>query len=128
MYGYGYNIPKQFPRNSIVGFLDNHSNAAIAIPLRDVKGGYSGPAVRVRRSSDDLEKDFKAREIGSTLVNWVNANGTSDGLATKVYHPEGGFDVTQTVESCQPKIVDAGVLVTENGKAGLLFDGVDDDF
>jgi hypothetical protein len=85
-----------------------------------------GTVVRVRRSSDNTEQDFTAKQIDSgALETWVGAG--NDGFVTTWYDQSGnGNDATQATASSQPKIVDTGALVTENGKAALDFDGVDD--
>ena len=38
--------------------LDEVSNAKLAYSLRKIKSSYTGPAIRVRRESDDMEKDI----------------------------------------------------------------------
>jgi len=105
--------------------LDQYPGAAAAYSLRKLRAGYSGPCVRVRRSSDNAEQDFTASQItDGTLVSFC---GTGDGLVTTWYDQSGNSnDATQTTASEQPRIVTAGVLVTENGRPALGFDGVDD--
>jgi len=46
-------------------FLDSYTNAGAAYSLRKLSKTYSGPAIRVRRSSDNLEQDIGF--IGQTL-------------------------------------------------------------
>jgi len=49
------------------------ASAAAAYSLRSVNSNYTGSVVRVRRSSDDAEKDFAASDVsGGALVDWVN--------------------------------------------------------
>ena len=97
--------------------------ASAAYSLRDLndKAG-NNKVVRVRRASDNAEKDFKAKEVSNgTLVDWVGAG--NDGFVEAWYDQSGnGNDAVQQVSGSQPKIVDAGVLVT----GGIDFDGVDD--
>lgn len=63
------------------------------------------------------------------LKNITLTQTTADGLVTKWYDQSGnGNDGIQTTASRQPKIVDVGVLVTENGKPAIRYDGVNDDF
>lgn len=71
---------------------------------------------------------LQSASIGDELYikNWVITELTADGHVTTWYDQMGANDATQTTASAQPKIVDAGVLVTENGKAAIRFDGVDD--
>ena len=52
---------------------------------------------------------------------------TNNGYVVTLYDQSGnGNHATQSTAANQPKIVDAGSLVMENGKAALDFDGVDD--
>jgi len=60
------------------------------------------------------------------LKNIVVTQTTADGLVTTWYDQAGSNDATQATAANQPKIVDAGVLVEENGKPAVDFDGVDD--
>ena len=62
------------------------------------------------------------------LKNIVVTQTTADGLVTTWYDQAGSNDATQATAANQPKIVDAGVLVEENGKPAVSFDGVDDYF
>jgi hypothetical protein len=89
---------------------------------------YEGPIVKVRRSSDNAEQNFQQWEINNgDLVTWVGAG--YDGFVTRAYDQSGQEnDLTQTVASLQPKIVNNGTLVTSGGTASMLFDGVDDHF
>lgn len=105
--------------------LNRFPNAAAAYSLRNLKATYVGdPVVRVRRSVDNAEAEFTATEVSDgTLATWVGAD--NDGFVTTWYDQSGNAnDATQAAASSQPKIVSAGVLVTENGKAAIDFDGV----
>ena len=54
--------------------LDYVPGAAAAYSLRQVGRQYNGPVVRVRRASDNTERNFNASEIDNgTLVSWVNS-------------------------------------------------------
>jgi len=106
-------------------FLEQFTGASAAYSLRDL-ASISGDTtvVRVRRSSDNAEADFSAKEVSDgTLVTWVGAG--NDGFVETWYDQSGnGNDAVQEVAGSQPKIVDAGVLVS----GGIEFDGVDDRF
>lgn len=54
--------------------LDYYPDAAAAYSLRDLSQEWIGqPVVRVRRSSDNAERDFTSAEItDGTLLTWVN--------------------------------------------------------
>ena len=96
--------------------------AAAAYSLRNLSSTYTGNVVDVRRSSDDTEESFTAAEVADgTLVTWVGAS--NDGHV-KTWYDQSGNDnhATQGTDAKQPKIVDAGSLVT----GGIDFDGVND--
>jgi len=107
---------------NLESFLQEFTGASAAYSLRDLAGSGNTTVVRVRRASDNSEKDFSASEVSSgTLTNWVGAG--NDGFVETWYDQSGnGNDGVQQVSGSQPKIVDAGVLVS----GGIEFDGVDD--
>lgn len=96
---------------------------------------YAGALVRIRRSSDNAEKDFYPDTNGelslssedgasTSLSTWIGAN---DGFIVTWYSQvSGGQNVTQSTAANQPRIVNAGALETKNGKAGLRFQGTND--
>jgi len=103
------------------GLLDQFSGAAAAYSLRKLSSSTTN-VVRVRRASDNDEKDFTASQVSSgEMVNWVTeGSATADGFVETWYDQSGnGRDATQSVAGNQPKIVDAGSLVA----GGLDFDG-----
>jgi len=62
------------------------------------------------------------------LKNIVVTQTTADGAVTTFYDQTGnGLDATNATESEQPLVVSGGTLLTENSKAAIQFDGVDDD-
>ena len=123
------------------GLLDQYTGAAAAFSLdtliygdhsvedtavgSQTNGSTDTYTVRVRRSSDNAVRSFTHTEVGNgTLVTWVGAG--NDGFVEAWYNQGSESDAVQTTAANQPKIVDAGSLVVENGKAALEFDGVDD--
>jgi surface protein len=76
-----------------------------------------------------FDSDQSSNRSGiETAINTEYAiYNTPSAYVTKWYDQSGnGKDAVQTTASSQPKIVSDGVLVTENGKVALEFDGVDD--
>jgi hypothetical protein len=106
--------------------LDLVPGAAAAYSLRSLSNSYAGPVVTVRRSSDDAEEDFTSGEVADgTLAAFC---GAGDGFVKQWWDQSGntGRDVSQTTSAYQPQIVDAGAVITEEGKPAILFDGSND--
>jgi len=107
------------------GLLDIYPGAAAAYSLRNLQGrsGKNSAVVRVRRDNDDAEQDFTATEVSDgTLAAWVGAG--NDGFLRTWYDQSGNENnANQTIATNQPKIVDNGSVVQENGKPCLTFNG-----
>ena len=111
------------PLLSTVGdkLLPTFPGAAAAYSLRALNGDANN-VVRVRRASDNSEKDFTALQISSgELVDWVGAS--NDGFVETWYDQSGNDNhATQDyVDDDQPKIVSAGSYL-----GALKFDGSND--
>jgi len=125
--GLGLGLHKTTPLFN--GLLDYYGGAAAAYSLRALSRGWlAGDVVKVRRSSfggGPAELEFTASDITSgAMLSWVTEfSGTADGFVSTWYDQSGNANnATQITTTAQPKIVDAGSLVT----GGLEFDGVDD--
>jgi hypothetical protein len=108
--------------------LDSFSGASAAYSLRNLSSAYTGPLIRVRRSSDNVERDIFGTFRGdldlAALTSFVGANS---GFVTTWYDQSGlGRNATQTNATSQPRIVNAGAVDTQNGKPAIVFDGSDD--
>jgi|DEB0MinimDraft_6_1074348.scaffolds.fasta_scaffold00137_9 hypothetical protein len=71
-----FNISDKLRLYEFDGMLDQYGDAAAAYSLRKLRNGYTGDAIRVRRSSDDTERDigFYDNELDTVaLLDWVNA-------------------------------------------------------
>jgi len=113
-------VPQKLPL-----LLDYAPGAAAAYSLRSLSNSYVGPVVTVRRSTDNVEADFTSTEVSDgTLAAWC---GGGDGFV-KTWHDQSGNDrdATQATTAAQPKIVASGVVILENGKPVVQFDGSDD--
>ncbi len=101
--------------------LVNNSYPAIAIcdlVLRDTD--YTGPAIRVRRESDQAEQDFgfnNQRVLDTAAVSaWVGTDPTDQGYVVRVYDQTGnGYHAEQTAAASQPKIVTDGIVHIDGG-------------
>jgi hypothetical protein len=98
-------------------FLDTFSGAAVGWSLQNLKE-TTVFVVRVRRSSDNVEQDFRAIEItNGALLTFVGAN---DGFVTTIYDQVGSNNFTQVTTTRQGFLVNAGVLNLLNGKPVIL--------
>jgi hypothetical protein len=103
-----------------LGLLDQYAGAAAAYSLRSLTLYYTGPVVRVRRSSDNTEQDFTAAQVtDGTLVAFC---GAGNGFVRSWYDQSGNANhATQASSSFQPLIVSSGALITTNGKSAVQF-------
>jgi|TARA_R100000479_G_scaffold145757_1_gene81199 hypothetical protein len=110
--------------------LDKYPDAAAAYGLRLLRSAYLGPAIRVRRTNDNAEKDIYMDSQGNLDTATLTAFGGSFSLKVNKWYDQSGNgnDASQTAGSAQPTIYSAGALVTVNGKPALDFDGSDDSF
>jgi hypothetical protein len=113
--------------SNFIGLLDDYPNAAAAYSLRKLRITYTGNAIEVRRTNNDVA------DIGFTSTNeldtaallaFTGTGALDNGFVTKWYDQSGnGYNATQTTAVNQPKIVSGGSLITENGKPSIEFDG-----
>jgi hypothetical protein len=105
--------------------LDLVPGAAAAYSLRSLSNSYADPVVTVRRSSDDAEEDFTASEVADgTLAAFC---GAGDGFVYRWWDQSGNANhAVAAADANEPQIVDSGVVITEEGKPAIQFDGVDD--
>lgn len=77
---------------------------------------YSGPAMRVRRSSDNAEQDIGFNRSGLDTAALMAFVGSGSGFVTTMYEQMGsGLHAVQDTASLQPNIVTSGVLEVLNG-------------
>lgn len=98
---------------SSVAFDTTHVGAAYS--LRKLDPSYSGPVVRVRRSTDDVETDLYASPAGVLLATitgqdyaaWLSASSpTARGYVRTWYDQSGaGNDAVMTTAARQPELV-----------------------
>jgi len=76
----------------------------------------------VRRSSDDAEEDFTAAEVADgTLAAFC---GAGDGFVKQWWDQSGNArHAVAAADANEPQIVDSGVVVTEEGRPALRFNG-----
>jgi hypothetical protein len=108
---------------SYVGLLDDYPGASAAYSVRLLRGGYTGNAIRVRRSSDNAEQNIGFDGSGnldtSTLTSFCSG---TNGFVTTWYDQSGnGLNAVQTTAASQPQIVSSGSILTENTKPSIRF-------
>lgn len=94
-----------------------------AYSLRKVVQGYSGPALRVRRSSDSAEQDigFDGEELNVAGLLAFASGGAAYITAWYNQTTTAARNAAQSSTSRQPRIVSGGVY-----DGALIFDGTDD--
>lgn len=107
--------PRRLPPDSL--------SAAAAYSLRRLRTAYTGPAIRVRRSSDNAEQDIGFTAGGdldtTALLAFV---GSGSGFVRTWYDQSGDArHVTQGNAALQPRIVNAGVVETEGARPTVRF-------
>jgi hypothetical protein len=112
--------------------LDSYPNAAAAYSLRKLRNAYTGSAIEVRRTNNDVA-DIGFTSTGAldtaALLAFTGTGALNNGFVTKWYDQSGnGRDATQATAINQPQIVSAGSVINVNSKPSLLFDGVNDSF
>jgi hypothetical protein len=110
------------------GILDTYSGAAGAYSVRLLRQGYSGAAMRVRRSSDNAETDIGFLDNGDLNTAALTAFcGAGDGFVATWYdQTTNGRNASQSTTTNQPQIVSSGSLITQNSKAAVQYDGSGD--
>jgi hypothetical protein len=95
------------PVDELPGILDNiATDLAAAYSLRKLKGDYTGPLIRLRRASDNAERNFYSQDndiwIDQTAItNW--AAGAN--LFVVLWYDQSGneFHALQNVQNKQPR-------------------------
>lgn len=101
--------------------LDLANNIGAAFSLRKLRAVYTGPAIMVRRSSDNTTKAIGFDGNGnldiSSLMSFVD---TGDGFVTVWYDQSGNNrNLIQATLAAQPYIVQGGILVTRSGRPAV---------
>lgn len=110
------------------GAMDAFAFPWRAYSLRRLLSVYTGPLIRVRRSSDDTTQDIGFDITGhldnTALLAFV---GSGNGFVTRWYDQSGsGANLEQGTLASQPSIVTAGALNTLDGLPAVTFDGTND--
>ncbi len=128
---FGYMKQPKAEIPSVPLILDTYGNGVVAgYSLRKLKSGYTGPAIQVRRSTDNVLQDIGFDANGnldtSALTTFIGAN---TGFVQKWYDQSGqSEDMEQGTSAYQPIIVDSGTLIQQNSLPAIRFDGTNDAF
>jgi hypothetical protein len=107
--------------------LDVFPAAATAVSIaRLLRSVYTGPALRVRRGSDNAEQDIPYAGGLLNTVSLLAFCAATNGFLVRAYDQSGNArDIVQTTPANQPPIVTAGALaVTLNARPGIRLAGV----
>lgn len=133
-HGHSLSLAASRPMSApFVGALDAFT-AALAVclsVLRRLLASYTGPLMLVRadRMGQPTMDIYPLADGTLDVAALLTFAGSDSVYVVTVYDQSGGaHDATQADAAEQPKIVDAGVLLTLSGKATMLLDGTDDSF
>lgn len=100
--------------------LDSFPGAAAAYSLRKLDKDYTGNCIRVRRSSDNAERNigFVGNYCDTTNLKTF-CSGTNGFLVTWHDQSDSAKHVSQSTAALQPQIVSSGTLITEGGKVAI---------
>ena len=125
-------------KNSYIEILATYFTNLFGIPkigfsLRKLSPNlvYSGAAIRVRRSSDNIEQDINFvssdANAGLDTTALLSFVGAGNGFVVTWYNQDGsGNHATQSTAANQPQIVSSGSILNVNGEPSILFDGSND--
>jgi hypothetical protein len=99
---------------TVTALLDDYQGAAAAYSVRALNSFYTGPLLRVRRESDNAERDIRALYNGELDTSALASFSAGTNAYVAVWYDQSGNanHATQTTAASQPKIYDAatGVL------------------
>jgi hypothetical protein len=102
----------------------------IYISVRKGDVNWNSPIMNLRRSSDEFEKEFYFDSNNTISLSSEDGYGTSlsewagsDSVYIQTWYDQSGNgrDFTQNSSTNQPMIINAGTLITENGKTAVSF-------
>ena len=109
--------------------LDDYPNSSAAYSLRKLRSAYTGNCIEVRRSLDGATQNigFVNNVLDtSSLLSFV---GAGDGFVRTWYDQSGNAkNATQTTTANQPRIVNSGIIDSQNNKPAIFFNGTSNFF
>ena len=108
--------------NGFEGLLNKFPGASLGLSLRLLDRNYTGFCIKVRRSSDNDELDIGFVNNELDTASLLTFAGSGDAFVTIWYDSSGLNDnAFQTSAGNQPKIVDSGSVILDEGKPAFLF-------
>jgi len=85
--------------------------ATAAYSVRKLRTAYTGACMRVRRSSDNAESDIGFSGNDLDTASLLSIVGAGNGFVVTWYDQQGSNNMTNSVLTLQPIVVNSGVLV-----------------
>jgi hypothetical protein len=106
--------------------VDGLSGALAAVSIRRLNSAYTGPCMRVRRSSDNAEQDIQFSGNYCDESSITSFVGGGNGFVVKWYDQSGNGNDAGAVSFAnairfQPRVVTSGTLMTRGGRVALDF-------
>jgi len=108
-------------------FFDTFANGLEGFSLDRLVTGYSAPILTIVRPSDLATQDIFLSGNSVDEASILSFVGSEKALVKNLYGQLGSYNLNQTTVSKMPIIADGGVIMTDNGKPCIVFDGIDDD-
>ena len=110
--------------NLFEGLLNLFPNASLGLDLRKINKNYTGFCIKVRRSSDNAEQNIGYVNNVLDTASLLDFAGSGDAFLTIWYDSSGlNNNAFQTSAGNQPKIVDSGSVILDEGKPAIFFSG-----
>ena len=123
-FGFGLQYSRLSGGGGFEGILNQFPGASLGLSLDKLDKNYTGSAIKVRRSSnnDELDIGFVNNELDTASL--LTFAGSGDAFVTIWYDSSGlNNNAFQTSAGNQPKIVDSGSVILDEGKPAFLFSG-----
>ena len=113
---------------SFIGLLDEFGTDCIgSYSVRKLTADYNGPAMTVRRDSDQAEEDINFTSDGNLDTSALTTfAGSSDVFVKHWYDQIGNRTASQTSAINQPRIVDSGTVIEINNQPALQYNNTDE--
>ena len=110
---------------SFTGILDSLPTAAAAYSVRRLRGAYTGPLLRVRRSTDSAQQDIGFTFDGDLDQAALTAFCGSASCFVRTWYDQSGSgtNANKTTISFQPRLVDSGSVERIGMRPAIRFLG-----